>query len=338
MPVTHLVSTKGFTVSDLVRFAAEHSLGMEPVDVSPRLMETPVFSGRVLAHDVQPGLTATASDITYMTDRELAADWEPALSCSVLLRGREETITADGYGPVTRAFERAVLLGFSETTRFRYDAVPARESCSAGFMLKADFFDRFGEHISDDGLAALQEFASGAFHVQSLPRSPRIVELGRRCLEHPYNGQLGELFLESNTLSLVVEVAELLNQERQMVALLGRRHYDRVMETRDILDASLAAPPRTLELARRVGVNLTTLQANFKVVFGTTIFGYVRAQRLLMARVLLRDHDLSVAAAGYRVGFASPAAFTAAYRRHFGHPPGRDLPRDRAPPLFFDGF
>ncbi|WP_204307429.1 hypothetical protein, partial [Enterobacter hormaechei] len=77
----------------------------------------------------------------------------------------------------------------------------------------------------------------------------------------PYNGELGQLFLESNTLSYVVEVAELLKQERRLVALIGRRHFERVMEARDILDADLVAPPRTLELARRVGVNVTTLQA-----------------------------------------------------------------------------
>lgn len=43
-----------------------------------------------------------------------------------------------------------------------------------------------------------------------------------------------------------------------------------------------------------------------------------------MARVLLQDDGVSVAAAGYRVGFSSPAAFTAAYRRSFGHPPGQE--------------
>jgi len=37
-------------------------------------------------------------------------------------------------------------------------------------------------------------------------------------------------------------------------------------------------------------------------VFGTTIFGYVRARRLEIGRILIRDHGLLVAEAGYRVG------------------------------------
>ncbi|MEM1140849.1 MAG: helix-turn-helix transcriptional regulator, partial [Pseudomonadota bacterium] len=58
--------------------------------------------------------------------------------------------------------------------------------------------------------------------------------------------------------------------------------------------------------------------------FGTTIFGYIREQRLEMARYLLLDHGLKVSEAGYRVGFSSPAAFSSAYRRRFGHPPSVD--------------
>jgi AraC-like DNA-binding protein len=48
----------------------------------------------------------------------------------------------------------------------------------------------------------------------------------------------------------------------------------------------------------------------------------------MMARVLLVEHHLSIAEAGYRVGFSSPSAFTAAYRRHFGYPPGRETRSD----------
>ena len=330
MTITQYESTDGFTVSELIRLAAEHSLGIEVNDVSAQFSQTPVFSGRILAHEVQPGLIATASDLTYLSDGGLSSNAESALLCGVLLRGvDEERMEVGGYGWITRKLERPCLLGYSTTTSFRHPTVTSQQSCSAGFMLRRDFFDQFGKDITDDGLAALREFFDVDFRVETLARSSRITDLARRYLEHPYSGQLGRLFLESNTLSLVIEFAEQLKRERKMEALIGRRHYDRVLEARDFLDANLVAPPKTLELARHVGVNLTTLQVNFKAAFGTTIFGYVRAQRLQMARVLLLEHDLTIAEAGYRVGFASPAAFTAAYRRHFGRPPGWDVLRYR---------
>lgn len=96
------------------------------------------------------------------------------------------------------------------------------------------------------------------------------------------------------------------------------------MAARAILDSDLIAPPKTLDLAKQVGGNISALQLNFKRVFGTTIFGYIRTRRLAMARVLITEHKLGSAQAGYRVGFASPAAFTAAYRRFFGRPPSAE--------------
>jgi len=165
------------------------------------------------------------------------------------------------------------------------------------------------------------------FQTKILPRSPRLVAIARSNLDHAYTGALGELFLESNILAFVIEVAELLKEESRKVALIGRRHYDRVMEVRDILDANLTSPPRILELAKRVGVNVTTLQANFKAVFATTIFGYVRTQRLLIAQALLTERGQSIAEVGYKVGFSNAAAFSTAYRRHFGRSPRKDAVR-----------
>ena len=201
---------------------------------------------------------------------------------------------------------------------------------SAGIVIRPDFFVRFGYQINSDGLAALREFSEADFRFEQLPRSPVFADLVRRCLDHPFDDQLGSLFLESAALGLVIETAQLLAHERRMISAIGKRHYDRVIEVRDMLDANLASPPRIMDIAKQVGVNLTTLQANFKIVFDTTIFGYVRTQRLQMARVLLRDYHLNVSEAGYRVGFVNPSAFTAAYRRHFGHPPGKDAVRARS--------
>lgn len=321
------VSDFGFTPSDLVRLGAKLTLGVTPADLSARTMETPIYSGRLLAHEVQVGLTATANDITYLTDQDFTVDVEPSLICGLLIEGGDEGAEIGNHGHFARSLERPVLIGFRETKRYRRTCVRAQHCKAAGFILKPSFFERFGNDVADDGLAVLRDFASADFRAATLPRSNKLLEIARRILDHPYNGPLGELFLESCTLAMVVETAEHLKEERRLVSLIGRRHYDRVVEARDIIDANLIETPTSLQLARRVGVSVTTLQANFKAVFGTTIFGYVRNQRLMMARVLLHEHGLTAAEAGYKVGFSSPAAFTAAFRRRFGHPPGREAAR-----------
>lgn len=324
-----IASEEGFKPSELIRIAADQALGVTLVFPSSEQIDTPLFSGRLLGQDIQPGLRVAADDITYLTDETIYSEAEPAIMCGVLLEGAPETIDVVGYGPITRHAGRPAIFGFREKTRFKLSDMKSHRSRSAGFVIRPEFFERFGDTIKSDGLAVLRDFASGGFRYELLPRSPKVLDIARRNFDHPYGDQLGELFLESNTLSFVIEIAQLLAHEHKMISAIGRRHYDRVIEARDILDASLVRPPKILELTKQVGVNLTTLQTNFKTVFGTTIFGYVRVQRLQMARVLLREYDLTVAEAGYRVGFVSPSAFTAAYRRFFGHPPGQDVSRER---------
>lgn len=322
-----------FTVERVLRRAAELALHIAPVETSARTMKTPFSSGRLLMHEVQPGLVVTASDMTHFKSQSTLLESGPALCCSVLLAGRPDRMRIDRHDYVSKCLERPVLIGYGRRVRVERPQIDAAyRSCDAGFMLKPAFFDRFGEHMADDGLALLREFSRADYRVTTLARSPRLLGIAGSILACPYNGHLGRLFLESSALALVVEVAALIGQERSQSAGMGKRRYNQIVLARAILDAQMASPPSTLELARRVGVNVTTLQAGFKRVYGTTLFGHVREQRLLMARVLLQESGQAAAEIGRRVGFSSPAAFATAYRRRFGHPPmaaRRGLPKVR---------
>lgn len=321
MTLDNLIPPGGMTPGDLVRLGAEFALGMEPIDMAPQVLETPIYTGRLLAHEVQPGLMLSAGDVTYIREQSFAVEMEPALVCGIMLSGDPVRTEVDGYGSFVRHPHQVNLMGFDRPIRYTTPLQRGRNFRTAGFVLQPAFFDRFGNDVDDDGVSALRDLMTGGFRTATITHSPRIGEIARLCLEHPYGGHLGRLFLESNALAYVIEVAQALKDERRLVSLVGRREYDRVMHAREILDGDLVNTPTTLELARRVGINVTTLQANFKAVFGRTIFGHVREQRLMVAKILLQEHRLSVAEAGRRVGFSRPSAFSAAYRKHFGHPP-----------------
>lgn len=311
-----------FTAERVLRRAAELALHVVPVETSAHAMKTPFSSGRLLMHEVQPGLVVTASDMTHFKNPSTLLESDPALCCSVLLAGRPDRMRIDRHDYVSKCLERPVLIGYGRRVRVERPEIEAPyRSCDAGFMLKPEFFDRFGEDVTDDGLCLLREFARADYRATTLARSPRLLGIAGSILACPYNGDLGRLFLESSALALVVEVAALIGQERTRVPGMAKRRYDQIALARAILDARMASPPSTLELARQVGVNVTTLQAEFKRVYGTTLFGHVREQRLLMARVLLQESGQGAAEIGRRVGFSSPAAFATAYRRRFGHPP-----------------
>lgn len=325
---TRSTSEIGFTAGELIRNAAARSVGIEPANASLQLLQTPLFKGQLLVHDVQEGLTLTASDVTYLVDQEISVHMDSCLVCGVLLKGAEEGVTVGDYGAVFKKFEQAVLYGFREKARCTRLCTPQQSSRTVGFVLKPVFFERFKDVVADDGIETLKKLLNRDFITETLARSSRILEIARRCFDHPYNGRLACLFLESNTLALLIEIADQLQRKGKIVSRIGRRSYERIMSALEIINADIVNPPSTMEIARKVGINVTDLRASFKSVTGTTIFEYVRNQRLQMAQVLLREHRIGIAEAGYRVGFSRPAAFTASYKRHFGHLPSQDATRD----------
>ncbi|GAA5111345.1 AraC family transcriptional regulator [Alloalcanivorax gelatiniphagus] len=85
---------------------------------------------------------------------------------------------------------------------------------------------------------------------------------------------------------------------------------------RDALDQPLCLTT----LAARVGLGERQLRRGFQRVFGVSPRQRFQRLRLEYARQLLAG-GAPVSGVAYRLGYAHPANFTAAYRRHFGQPP-----------------
>lgn len=79
------------------------------------------------------------------------------------------------------------------------------------------------------------------------------------------------------------------------------------------------------ELARAVGMSVSSLHAHFKKVTSSSPLQYQKGLRLLEARRLLLAGTSTVTTAAFEVGYESPAQFSREYARKFGHPPRNDV-------------
>ena len=86
------------------------------------------------------------------------------------------------------------------------------------------------------------------------------------------------------------------------------------------------------EVAADTGVTARALQYAFRCHYDITPAGYLRRVRLERAHLQLKAADPADPATGATVGeiarrwgWASPANFAAAYRKHFGVSPSRTL-------------
>jgi AraC-like DNA-binding protein len=76
------------------------------------------------------------------------------------------------------------------------------------------------------------------------------------------------------------------------------------------------------DLARRVGVSRTALAERFKRFLDQPPMQYLAHWRLRLAAQQLKSSDLPIKTIADQTGYESEAAFSRAFKRHFGLPPG----------------
>lgn len=89
--------------------------------------------------------------------------------------------------------------------------------------------------------------------------------------------------------------------------------------------SELRSPIAIPELARGVGMSVSSFHKHFKAITSTTPLQYQKDLRLLAARRLLKTPGTSVTTAAFDVGYESPSQFSREYARKFGVAPSQDL-------------
>ncbi len=101
-------------------------------------------------------------------------------------------------------------------------------------------------------------------------------------------------------------------------------HASRVARAIGQIRKNFQSPLAVSDLARTAGMSQSAFHSHFKTVTGTTPLQYQKDLRMIEARRLMAEGRLSVAAAGYEVGYESATQFSREYARKFGVPPSRD--------------
>lgn len=104
---------------------------------------------------------------------------------------------------------------------------------------------------------------------------------------------------------------------------LGPASLDEVLfaTARRVLDESLDTPPSLAELAKAVGTNTRRLTEAFKRCSGSTVFDFLREERLKEGRRLLAETALEIQSIATQLGYNSAANFSTAFRERFGLTP-----------------
>lgn len=210
----------------------------------------------------------------------------------------------------------------NRSARVRYEAQPDAHDEAVCLDVGSA---RLRELLGTEQLpAALQRLLSheSAYPIESQPMTPKLFRLLDEILYCDASSATRQLYLEAKGLELLAALVDQLEEvNRDTAPRLSAADIERLQLARSVLLARLEAPPSLPELARRAGLNEAKLKSGFRLLFGSSVFGYLRQQRMEEARRLLRAQRHAVTEVAARVGYANPSKFAAAFRKAFGVSP-----------------
>lgn len=149
-----------------------------------------------------------------------------------------------------------------------------------------------------------------------------------QILNCPLQGLIRRLYLESKVVELIaLKLAQIheSNQPASAKPVLKPGDVERIHLAKEILLRDIEHPPSLMRLSKLSGLNDYKLKQGFRQVFGTTVFGYLRRQRLEQARQRLIEGQMTVSEVARSVGYSSLSRFSLAFKQQFGVSPGACL-------------
>ena len=170
-------------------------------------------------------------------------------------------------------------------------------------------------------------------HQRILPLRADMAQAAGALLACELSGSVRRLYAEAKAFELLTLTIQALIEGEQ-----GLDRYDSGLTPTDIehlhaarayLEKNFLETITIANLAAEVDMNPAKLMRSFKLVFGSTIFGFAQQLRMERAKKLLETTPLSVTQIALEVGYEYASNFTTAFRRHFGITPksARDAAR-----------
>lgn len=180
----------------------------------------------------------------------------------------------------------------------------------------------------------LPEFAESSEPESALaayPVDPELLDAFGRLLKLAHHDRLTRVF--APILVREIHARVLLSPQGAILRrILGRDDPSTyVARTIASIRNSIDRPLSVSALARHAGMSKSSFHDHFKAVTGLTPAQYQKDIRLLEARRLIADSDLSVSSVAFEIGYKSPAQFSRDYTRRFGRAPRDDRKLVRYP-------
>jgi len=151
--------------------------------------------------------------------------------------------------------------------------------------------------------------------------TPEVSQIVRQIMQkNNLSNELNRLYLISKSYELLFHL--MADKHKNDSNALSSVKPECVYRASRIILENLESPPALADLAKQSGLCTTSLNAGFRKVFGTTVFGYLRQERLSKAKHLMEHENKFASEAAWEVGYSSLSSFHRAFYTQYGVTPG----------------
>ena len=196
-----------------------------------------------------------------------------------------------------------------------------------GIQMDPLLLDSVMEGQSDQAhrdLQAIVDVSKQKHYFEKEEMTPSMHIAARQIISCPYQGFVRRMYLESKVMELIsLKLSQMTSSEKRIdnLPILRAGDIERIRKAKKILICNMDSPPSLLKLAKSVGLTHTRLSRGFHELYGTTVFDYLRRQRLEEGRLLLEQDNMNIAEVAYAIGFSSPSHFAKEFLKYFGTQP-----------------
>jgi AraC-like DNA-binding protein len=155
--------------------------------------------------------------------------------------------------------------------------------------------------------------------------SPHVCHLLEQIRNPKHEGSLKTLFQQAKVYELLMlqieEIKRLANYSPQQPISLKDREGLYALKTH--LEENYLTNYTLDELARLYSLNTFKIKKGFKILFGKSVFEYIRELRMQFAFRLLQDTDKTVGQVAERLGYEHIQHFSSAFKKHYNHSPSK---------------
>jgi AraC-like DNA-binding protein len=161
-----------------------------------------------------------------------------------------------------------------------------------------------------------QEFLKA--NPDNIPFCPQINMAIKDILNYEILGNIAPMYLDAKIMEILSLFISTLDKKKcDLCDFYSTKDNDLFLHAKEIIEQHYLHPLSIPQLAHQVGINECKLKKGFKILFGTTIFGYLFDYRMEMACRYLSDTDKNVQEIAELIGYEHHSHFSTAFKRKF---------------------